>query len=133
MRDLDCKYITSDSGAHINTCILKKLKNERLEDKFEDLNYKNSFVASYAFDDMCDRCADCGFCQKTSKVKTSLDVATIDLEASKIADDYVSSLSSDDLRNLYIFLQKKRLNQKIDHFKTALDDLKDEIDSFDEK
>ncbi len=114
MKDLKCKYITSDDWCHVNTCMLKKVKNEKLEERAEKAKLEEPHVMAECFDEGCDKTNGCGFC-KRPKVRDSYQWSDDECDAERIAEEYVDKLGDSEFLAMYVECQKRLLKASLSH------------------
>lgn len=114
MKNMNCKYITLDDWCHVNTCLLKKIKNEKLEGRAEKAKLEEPHVMAECFDTGCDKTSGCGFCKK-SKVVDGHQWRNDEEEAERIAEEYVDKLGDNEFMSMYVECQKRLLKARLSH------------------
>lgn len=127
MKDLDCRFITADGYCHVNTCFLKKLKNECLEDRAEKIGLKDSYVMSDWYDDACDKVDGCGF-RKRRKNDGAFSWKKDEALASSIAKKDVREIDDDLFQMMYVDQQKKWIGRKLKTMEKTLRECAEAID-----
>lgn len=127
MKDLDCRFIAADCNCHVNTCLLKKSKNRRLEERAERIGLKDSYVMSDYFNDACDKAEGCGFC-KRSKKSSAFDWKKNEAQASRIAKRYVDEIDDDMFQLLYVKQQKEWIVRRLKRIGKSLQECMEDID-----
>lgn len=127
MKDLDCRFITADDYCHVNTCLLKKLKNGCLEDRAEKIGLKDSYVMSDWYDDACDKVDGCGF-RKRRKNDGAFSWKKDEALASSIAKKDVREVDDDLFQMMYVDQQKKWIGRKLKTMEKILRECAEAID-----
>lgn len=127
MKNLDCKFITSDDWCHMNTCMVKKFKNEELEDRAETLGLEEPHVMYGCFDYGCDNVRDCGFCKRTD-VDGGVQWKIREDEARRIAKEYVEKIGDREFREMYFEQQKSKLKSLLANLSNGIKSCEEAID-----